>query len=194
MFTFAQKDLSENLHVRTPAQTPLHRILDPPQVGDWHFNDLSGSHLQSQDVDDSSLDSEDDYTTQVVEMSVTNNSLSKDYPQPDDHSEQITDRNITHGQQNEFLSTWAIFFKCSTLQGTAVSASSCILLCFSFLQVLLQSTALSSRTNVLLELENKLQNVRDNLRFRFFPKQLYYYSGRSMFEASVIRIQKYVLH
>ena len=27
--------------------------------------------------------------TQVVEMSVTNNSLSKDYPHPDDHSKQI---------------------------------------------------------------------------------------------------------
>ena len=30
MFTFAQKYLSGNL--RTPARTPLHRILDPPQV------------------------------------------------------------------------------------------------------------------------------------------------------------------
>ena len=30
-------------------------------------------------------------TAQAVEMSVTNNSLSKDYPHPDDHAEQITD-------------------------------------------------------------------------------------------------------
>ena len=30
-------------------------------------------------------------TAQVVEMSVTNNSLSKDYPHPDDHAKQITD-------------------------------------------------------------------------------------------------------
>ena len=44
-------------------------------------------------------------TAQVVEMLVTNNILSEDYPQPDDHAKQITDRNITHGQQNEFLST-----------------------------------------------------------------------------------------
>ena len=29
-------------------------------------------------------------TTQVVETSVTNNSLSKDYPDPDDHAKQIT--------------------------------------------------------------------------------------------------------
>ena len=28
-------------------------------------------------------------TTQVVETSVTNNSLSKDYPHPDDHTKQI---------------------------------------------------------------------------------------------------------
>ena len=108
MFTFAQKDLSGNLG--SPARTPLHRILDPPQVGDWHFDDLSGSRLQSQDLDDSSLDSEDDYTTQVVEMSVTNNSLPEDYPQPDDHTKQITDRNITHGRQNEFLSTLSYIF------------------------------------------------------------------------------------
>ena len=30
-------------------------------------------------------------TAQVVETSVTNNSLSKDYPHPDDHAKQITD-------------------------------------------------------------------------------------------------------
>ena len=30
-------------------------------------------------------------TAQVVETSVTNNSLSKDYPHPDDHTKQITD-------------------------------------------------------------------------------------------------------
>ena len=40
--------------------------------------------------DDSSLDSEDDYRLgAVVETSVTNNSLSKDYPHPDDHAQQI---------------------------------------------------------------------------------------------------------
>ena len=30
-------------------------------------------------------------TAQIVEMSVTNNSLSKDYPHPDDHTRQTTD-------------------------------------------------------------------------------------------------------
>ena len=30
-------------------------------------------------------------TAQAVETSVTNNSLSKDYPHPDDHAKQITD-------------------------------------------------------------------------------------------------------
>ena len=30
-------------------------------------------------------------TAQVVETSVTNNSLSKDYPHPDDHDKPITD-------------------------------------------------------------------------------------------------------
>ena len=30
-------------------------------------------------------------TAQVVEMSVTNNSLSKDYPHPDNHTRQTTD-------------------------------------------------------------------------------------------------------
>ena len=30
-------------------------------------------------------------TAQVVETSVTNNSLSKDYPHPDDHAKEITD-------------------------------------------------------------------------------------------------------
>ena len=30
-------------------------------------------------------------TAQVVETSVTNNSLSKDYPHPDDHAKQVTD-------------------------------------------------------------------------------------------------------
>ena len=29
-------------------------------------------------------------TTQVVETSVTNNSLSKDYPHPEDHAREIT--------------------------------------------------------------------------------------------------------
>ena len=41
--------------------------------------------------DDSSLDSEDDYTAQAIKTSVTNNSLSKDYLHPDDHAKQITD-------------------------------------------------------------------------------------------------------
>ena len=31
------------------------------------------------------------FTAQVVETSVTNNSLSKDYPHPDSHAKQITD-------------------------------------------------------------------------------------------------------
>ena len=30
-------------------------------------------------------------TAQITETSVTNNSLSKDYPHPDDHAKQITD-------------------------------------------------------------------------------------------------------
>ena len=36
------------------------------------------------------LDPKDDYTTQVVKTSVTNNSLSKDYLHPDDHDKEIT--------------------------------------------------------------------------------------------------------
>ena len=47
--------------------------------------------------DDSSLDSED-----VVETSVTNNSLSKDYPHPDDHTIIPTNTNnfiCTHAKQ-----------------------------------------------------------------------------------------------
>ena len=39
--------------------------------------------------DNSSLDSEDDYCSEVVKMSVTTNNLSKDYPHPDDHAKQI---------------------------------------------------------------------------------------------------------
>ena len=34
-------------------------------------------------------------TTQVVETSVTNNSLSKDYLHPDDHAQQITKKVIS---------------------------------------------------------------------------------------------------
>ena len=43
--------------------------------GDWGFDYRSSSHLGSQ----------------VVETPVTNNSLSKDYPHPDDHAKEITD-------------------------------------------------------------------------------------------------------
>ena len=49
-------------------------------VGDCCFNYLSGSHLQSQVKMT---------TIQVVETSVTNDSLSKDYPHPDDHAKHI---------------------------------------------------------------------------------------------------------
>ena len=41
MFTFAQKYLSGNL--RTPARTPLHRILDPPQGS--YINWTSSTYL-----------------------------------------------------------------------------------------------------------------------------------------------------
>ena len=43
-------------------------------VGDWHFDYLSSSHLQSE----AELP-EDDSTTQVVEMSAITNSLSESY-------------------------------------------------------------------------------------------------------------------
>ena len=45
--------------------------------------------MSSSHDDDSSLDSKDDSTAQVVEMSVTNNSLSKGYPHPEDHDKPI---------------------------------------------------------------------------------------------------------
>ena len=47
-------------------------------VGDWRFNYQSGIHLTLKMT-----------TAQVVETSVINNSLSKDYPHPDDHARQI---------------------------------------------------------------------------------------------------------
>ena len=47
------------------------------------FDYLSGSHLQSQ------LLTLKMTSAQVVETSVTNNSLSKDYPHQDDHAKQI---------------------------------------------------------------------------------------------------------
>ena len=43
----------------------------------------------SKDYSHPELDSEDDYLTQVVKMSVTNNSLSKDYPRANDLATQI---------------------------------------------------------------------------------------------------------
>ena len=35
-------------------------------------------------------------TAQVVKTSVTNNSLSKDYPHPDDHTKQIIEENVIY--------------------------------------------------------------------------------------------------
>ena len=52
-------------------------------VGGWHFDYLSGSHLQSQ------VKTLKMTTAQVVETSVTNNSLSKGYPHPEDHDKPI---------------------------------------------------------------------------------------------------------
>ena len=70
-------------------------------VGDWHVNYLSGSHLQNQVKSLPQMMVFMPLTTlhltlkmttaQVVKTSVTNNSLSKDYPHPDDHAKQITD-------------------------------------------------------------------------------------------------------
>ena len=51
-------------------------------VGDWRFNYLNGSHLPL------TLNTT---TAQAVKTAVTNNSLSKDYPHPNDHAKQITD-------------------------------------------------------------------------------------------------------
>ena len=51
-------------------------------VGDWRFNYLNGSHLPL------TLNMT---TAQAVKTAVTNNSLSKDYPHPNDHAKQITD-------------------------------------------------------------------------------------------------------
>ena len=56
-------------------------------------------------VDDSSSDSKDDFhSAQVVETSVTNNSLSKDYPHPDGHAKQITDTSSNHQTSNHLPS------------------------------------------------------------------------------------------
>ena len=48
-------------------------------------------------------------TAQVVEMSVTNNSLSKDYPHPDDHIKQITEIPLGSNHLPYFIcSNWHI--------------------------------------------------------------------------------------
>ena len=57
-------------------------------AGDWRFDCLNG-HLQSQVTLKIT-------TAQEVETSVTNNSLSKDYLHPDDHTKQITDTGSNH--------------------------------------------------------------------------------------------------
>ena len=49
---------------------------------------LNDSHLQSHDKSSQDLTLKMT-TAQVVETSVTKNSLSKDYPHPDDHAKQI---------------------------------------------------------------------------------------------------------
>ena len=90
--------------------------------GDWRFDYLSGSRLQSQVKNRRQMmmifmplvlvwigesktrgintiiwrrrlfaTLKTTTSTQVVETSVTNNSLSEDYPHPDDHAKQITD-------------------------------------------------------------------------------------------------------
>ena len=53
-------------------------------VGDWRFDYLSGSHLQSQ-VYDLKM------TTALVDETSATNNVSKDYPHPDNHAKEITD-------------------------------------------------------------------------------------------------------
>ena len=62
-------------------------VLRRTVVGDWRFDNLSGSHLQSQvnSVCQSMT------SAQVVETSVTNNSSSQNYTHPDDHTIRTTD-------------------------------------------------------------------------------------------------------
>ena len=62
-------------------------VLRKTVVGDYCFNYLSGRSSESSDFHLTLKMT----TTQVVKTSVTNNSLSKDYPHPDDHAKQITD-------------------------------------------------------------------------------------------------------
>ena len=74
-------------------------VLKRTVVGDWRFDNLSGSRLQSQE------DSEDDFrsgcrnvsqktlkttSAQVVETSVTNNRSFQKYSHPDDHNRRTT--------------------------------------------------------------------------------------------------------
>ena len=55
-------------------------VLRKTVVGDWRFDYLSGSHLQSQE----SL--EDDYRSGSQNVSHQQQSFSRDYPHPDDHA------------------------------------------------------------------------------------------------------------
>ena len=56
-------------------------VLKRTVVGDRRFDNLSGSHPQSQKTT----------SAQVVETSVTNNSSFQNYPHPDDHTIRTTD-------------------------------------------------------------------------------------------------------
>ena len=77
---------------------------------DWHFDNLSGSHLQSQDLTLKSLTLKMT-STQVVEMSVnvTPNSPSQDYTHPDDHNVRTYD--MTPG-----FKPFSKILTCKTLQ------------------------------------------------------------------------------
>ena len=56
-------------------------VLKRTDVGDWRFDNLSGSYLQSQEPLTLKMTS-----AQVVETLVTNNSSFQIYPHPDDHT------------------------------------------------------------------------------------------------------------
>ena len=68
-------------------------------------------------------------TAQVVETSATNNSLSKDYPHPDDHSKQITDTPGFKPFTSGFFKNIFIFLLISVL-GTTVYKSYKVFLSF----------------------------------------------------------------
>ena len=72
-------------------------------VGDWHFDHLSSSHLQSEaDLP------EDDSTTQVVKMSATTNSLSESYSLPDNHTsfKQLTYLSCNNSNNKILMGNW----------------------------------------------------------------------------------------